>query len=169
VAAGDSVRPAHIHLFITQLDQSFRLLNLKNDNLRRKFDALKYDVQKVEQVVYDLTIRQLKPTSAQLNCACKFTLTTFNTFLTFQFLFEHIPGGSSRIMARTYKLTALYVTEPSTIKKHDVANTSVQEEEDVLASAEENTADDSLNVSYVSINNSCKLQQFGLHFNDFYL
>jgi hypothetical protein len=85
VAAGDCVRPVHIHRFVSQLDQSFRLLNLKNDNLRRKFDALKYDMQKVEQVVYDLTIRQLTPTQEQLReCACANSngrlLTQFITF-----------------------------------------------------------------------------------------
>ena len=67
VAGGDYARAVHIHKFVTGLDQSFRLLNLKNDSLRRKFDALKYDVQKVEQVVYDLTIRQLKPTEEDVD------------------------------------------------------------------------------------------------------
>ncbi len=35
-------------------------MNLKNDFLRRKVDAFKYDVQRVENVVYDLTIRGVK-------------------------------------------------------------------------------------------------------------
>ena len=39
----------------------FRLLNLKNDHLRKRFDALKYDVKKIEEVVYDLSIRGLLP------------------------------------------------------------------------------------------------------------
>lgn len=39
----------------------FRLLNLKNDALRKRFDGLKYDVKKCEEVVYDLTIRGLVP------------------------------------------------------------------------------------------------------------
>ncbi len=38
----------------------FRLLNLKNDSLRKRFDALKYDVKKIEEVVYDLSIRGLR-------------------------------------------------------------------------------------------------------------
>ncbi|VDN92357.1 unnamed protein product [Brugia pahangi] len=46
--------------FLYDLDAKFRLLNLKNDGLRRRYDALKYDVQRAEQVVYDLTIRGLK-------------------------------------------------------------------------------------------------------------
>ena len=37
----------------------FRLLNLKNYGLRKKFDSLKYDMKKVEEVVYDLSIRNL--------------------------------------------------------------------------------------------------------------
>ena len=36
-----------------------RQLNLKNDNLRKKFDGIKYDLKKVEEVVYDLSIRGL--------------------------------------------------------------------------------------------------------------
>ena len=41
----------------------FRLLNLKNDSLRKRFDALKYDVKKIEEVVYDLSIRGLRSRS----------------------------------------------------------------------------------------------------------
>ena len=37
----------------------YRLLNLKNDTLRKKFDGIKYDLKKVEEVVYDLSIRGL--------------------------------------------------------------------------------------------------------------
>ena len=32
---------------------------MKNDNLRKKFDGIKYDLKKVEEVVYDLSIRGL--------------------------------------------------------------------------------------------------------------
>lgn len=39
----------------------FQLLNLKNDNLRRKSDGVKYSVKKVEDVVYDLSLRGLLP------------------------------------------------------------------------------------------------------------
>ncbi|KAB0361404.1 hypothetical protein FD754_005560 [Muntiacus muntjak] len=38
-------------------DSGFRLLNLKNDSLRKRHDGLKYDVKKVEEVLYDLSIR----------------------------------------------------------------------------------------------------------------
>ncbi|KAK6970393.1 translin [Biomphalaria glabrata] len=59
VTAGDYSRPLRISQFIGELDAGFRLLNLKNDALRKKFDGLKYDVKKCEEVVYDLTIRGL--------------------------------------------------------------------------------------------------------------
>lgn len=61
VTCGDYSRPIHISRFIAELNAGFRLLNLKNDSLRKRFDALKYDVKKIEEVVYDLTIRGLKP------------------------------------------------------------------------------------------------------------
>ncbi|CAL1533156.1 unnamed protein product [Lymnaea stagnalis] len=59
VTAGDYSRPLRISQFIGELDSGFRLLNLKNDALRKRFDGLKYDVKKCEEVVYDLTIRGL--------------------------------------------------------------------------------------------------------------
>ncbi|CAH1776257.1 unnamed protein product [Owenia fusiformis] len=61
VTAEDFSRPMRIAKFVGELDSGFRLLNLKNDSLRKRFDALKYDVKKIEEVVYDLTIRGLKP------------------------------------------------------------------------------------------------------------
>jgi len=59
VTAGDYSRPVRIARFIADLDAGFRLLNLKNDSLRKRYDALKYDLKKVEEVVYDLTLRGL--------------------------------------------------------------------------------------------------------------
>ncbi|XP_063984623.1 translin [Diachasmimorpha longicaudata] len=67
VTSGDYNRPIEIARFINELNAGFRLLNLKNDNLRKRFDALKYDVKKVEEVVYDLSIRGLKPTTPAVN------------------------------------------------------------------------------------------------------
>jgi len=65
VTVGDYERPLKISAFLNDLDAGFRLLNLKNDSLRKRFDGLKYEVKKVEEVVYDLTIRSLlKPSSA---------------------------------------------------------------------------------------------------------
>ncbi|KAL0099208.1 hypothetical protein PUN28_020051 [Cardiocondyla obscurior] len=51
--------PMQIATFVNNLNAGFRLLNLKNDILRKRFDALKYDVKKIEEVVYDLCIRGL--------------------------------------------------------------------------------------------------------------
>lgn len=45
--------------FVSELLTGFRLLNLKNDNLRKKFDSLKYDMKKLEEVVYDISLRGL--------------------------------------------------------------------------------------------------------------
>ncbi|KAG8227555.1 hypothetical protein J437_LFUL000655 [Ladona fulva] len=61
VTAGDYARPIAISKFVAELNSGFRLLNLKNDNLRKRFDVLKYDVKKIEEVVYDLSIRGLSP------------------------------------------------------------------------------------------------------------
>ncbi|KAJ8925570.1 hypothetical protein NQ315_009410 [Exocentrus adspersus] len=59
VTYGDYERPLQISKFVAELNAGFRLLNLKNDSLRKRFDALKYDVKKIEEVVYDLSIRGL--------------------------------------------------------------------------------------------------------------
>ncbi|KAM8934055.1 translin [Pelodytes ibericus] len=59
VTARDYARPLRISTFINELDFGFRLLNLKNDSLRKRYDGLKYDVKKIEEVVYDLSIRGL--------------------------------------------------------------------------------------------------------------
>ena len=59
VTHGDYERPSRIAAFMNDINSGFRLLNLKNDMLRKKFDSLKYDMKKVEEVVYDLSIRGL--------------------------------------------------------------------------------------------------------------
>ena len=56
---GDFTRPMRISAFLQEVLEGFRLLNLKNDSLRKKFDSIKYDMKKVEEVVYDLSIRGL--------------------------------------------------------------------------------------------------------------
>ncbi|XP_076624255.1 translin [Colletes latitarsis] len=63
VTNGDYNRPIEIARFVNELNVGFRLLNLKNDNLRKRFDSLKYSIKKIEEVVYDLSIRGLKPSS----------------------------------------------------------------------------------------------------------
>lgn len=65
VTAGDYRSPLAIAKFIGDLDSGFRLLNLKNDNLRKRFDGLKYDLKKCEEVVYDITLRGLVPRPQQ--------------------------------------------------------------------------------------------------------
>jgi len=69
VTAGDYSRPVRIARFIADLDAGFRLLNLKNDALRRRYDALKYDLKKAEEVVYDLTVRGLVNRPAHTSAA----------------------------------------------------------------------------------------------------
>ncbi|KAJ8952849.1 hypothetical protein NQ314_007455 [Rhamnusium bicolor] len=69
VTYGDYERPLQISKFVAELNAGFRLLNLKNDSLRKRFDALKYDVKKIEEVVYDLSIRGL----AQSPGTCEIT------------------------------------------------------------------------------------------------
>lgn len=64
VTSGDYNRPIEIARFMHDLSAGFKLLNLKNDSLRKRFDGLKYAVKKVEEVVYDLSIRGLKPRSS---------------------------------------------------------------------------------------------------------
>ena len=61
VTNGNYDRPLQISKFVAEINAGFRVLNLKNDSLRKRFDALKYDVKKIEEVVYDLSIRGLKP------------------------------------------------------------------------------------------------------------
>lgn len=57
----DRARPFCILKFITDISVRFRCLNIKNDWLRKRFDSLKYDVKKVEEIVYDLSIRGMRP------------------------------------------------------------------------------------------------------------
>ena len=65
VTQGDYERPLRISAFVGDLLTGFRLLNLKNDGLRKKFDSLKYDTKKLEEVVYDLSIRGLVKKQAE--------------------------------------------------------------------------------------------------------
>lgn len=65
VTMGDYDRPLNISRFMADLNSGYRLLNLKNDGLRKRFDALKYDVKKIEEVVYDISIRGLRNGSAE--------------------------------------------------------------------------------------------------------
>lgn len=64
VILGEFHRPLQISKFLSDINAGFRLLNLKNDGLRKRFDGLKYDVKKIEEIVYDLSIRGLNTTPA---------------------------------------------------------------------------------------------------------
>ncbi|KAJ1981705.1 Translin-1, partial [Dimargaris xerosporica] len=57
-------RPLEISTFVTELFASFQLLNLKNDSLRKHFDGIKYEVKKIEEVVYNVSVRGLTQTQA---------------------------------------------------------------------------------------------------------
>ncbi|KAL9264024.1 Translin-like protein [Drosera capensis] len=61
VTSGDYDCPRKVLNFITELHAAFRMLNLRNDFLRKKFDGMKYDLRKVEEVYYDVKIRGLTP------------------------------------------------------------------------------------------------------------
>jgi hypothetical protein len=50
---------------VKDLHAGFQILNLKNDSLRRRSDSIKYNVKKIEDVVYDLSLRNLIPTEAE--------------------------------------------------------------------------------------------------------
>lgn len=59
VTLGDLGMAVGISAFVKDIFAGFQLLNLKNDILRKRVDGVKYDVKKVEDVVYDLTLRNL--------------------------------------------------------------------------------------------------------------
>ncbi|KAJ4704916.1 Translin family protein [Melia azedarach] len=59
VLAGNYDCPRKALKFLTDLHAAFRMLNLRNDFLRKKFDSLKYDLKRVEEVYYDMKIRHL--------------------------------------------------------------------------------------------------------------
>ncbi|KAK8189345.1 putative Translin-1 [Phyllosticta capitalensis] len=61
VTLGDYNRPIQIAQFIKDVHAGFQILNLKNDSLRRRSDGIKYRVKEVEDVVYDLSLRNLIP------------------------------------------------------------------------------------------------------------
>lgn len=59
VTQGDYQRPLLISKFVKDLHAGFQILNLKNDALRRRSDSIKYKVREIEDVVYDLSLRNL--------------------------------------------------------------------------------------------------------------
>ncbi|KAI5826001.1 Translin [Schizophyllum commune Tattone D] len=63
VTLGNFEQPIRISVFVKDLFAGFSMLNLKNDTLRRRFDSLKYDLKKIEEVVYDVSLRKLAPSA----------------------------------------------------------------------------------------------------------
>ncbi|KIK03351.1 hypothetical protein K443DRAFT_676835 [Laccaria amethystina LaAM-08-1] len=59
VTLGNFDEPIRISIFVKNLFAGFSMLNLKNDTLRRRYDGLKYDIKKIEEVVYDVSLRRL--------------------------------------------------------------------------------------------------------------
>ncbi|KAF6003947.1 hypothetical protein F1559_004275 [Cyanidiococcus yangmingshanensis] len=59
VVLGDYKTPGNIATFCNQVYAGFRLLNFRNDSLRRSYDALKYALQRLDGIQYDLRIRKL--------------------------------------------------------------------------------------------------------------
>ncbi|KAH8893411.1 putative sequence-specific DNA binding protein [Thozetella sp. PMI_491] len=64
VTLGDTAMAVQISTFIKDLHAGFQMLNLKNDLLRKRVDSVKYAVKKVEDVVYDLSLRNLIPSKS---------------------------------------------------------------------------------------------------------
>ncbi|EGG16962.1 hypothetical protein DFA_07943 [Cavenderia fasciculata] len=60
----DYETPMLINTFINDIYAGFRLLNLKNDAIRKRFDSMKYDIKRLEEVVYDLSVRKLTTPAA---------------------------------------------------------------------------------------------------------
>ncbi|EPQ28935.1 uncharacterized protein PFL1_03735 [Pseudozyma flocculosa PF-1] len=66
VTLGDFQTPVRLSRFVKELHAGFQLLNLKNDSLRKRFDGIKYDIKKIEEIVYDISLRGLvKPAGEQ--------------------------------------------------------------------------------------------------------
>ncbi|CEO97266.1 Translin [Plasmodiophora brassicae] len=58
VTTGDTESPVKVRAFVSELYSAFQVLNLRNDLLRKRFDSIKYDLQKLEGIVYDISIRK---------------------------------------------------------------------------------------------------------------
>ncbi|GMH11251.1 hypothetical protein Nepgr_013092 [Nepenthes gracilis] len=66
VSAGDYNCPRRAFKFLTDLYEAFRMLNLRNDFLRKKFDGIKYDLVRVTEVYHDVKIRGLMPSEEDM-------------------------------------------------------------------------------------------------------
>ena len=52
---------------VSKLQNGFQLLDLKNDVLRKRYDSLKYNSQRLNKIVYDLSLRNLITTKGEVN------------------------------------------------------------------------------------------------------
>lgn len=59
VIKGDYITPRRCARFVNDVFGAMKQLNLRNDGVRKRFDGVKYDVKKVDEIVYDLSIRGL--------------------------------------------------------------------------------------------------------------
>lgn len=55
----DYATPARCAVFATHIFDAFKELNFRNDFLRKRYDGIKYDIKRLEEIVYDLSIRGL--------------------------------------------------------------------------------------------------------------
>jgi len=61
VISNDFSLPVKIQAFVNDLYNGYRLLNLKNDFLRKRFDSMKYDIKKkIEDVNFEIAVRGLR-------------------------------------------------------------------------------------------------------------
>lgn len=51
--------PRRCASFANDISEGFKQLNLRNDSLRKRYDGIKYDVKRLEEIMYDLSIRGL--------------------------------------------------------------------------------------------------------------
>ncbi|XP_018008688.1 uncharacterized protein LOC108666347 [Hyalella azteca] len=61
VSCENFVLPFRVNKFLRELHAGYTLLQLRNSYLRKTYDELKYSLKKTEDIVYNLSVRGLKP------------------------------------------------------------------------------------------------------------
>lgn len=69
VIGGDYKTAVRCYKFASEIFEAFKVINLRNDLLRRKFDGMKYDIKRLEEMVYDISIRGLLKESHKRDAA----------------------------------------------------------------------------------------------------
>lgn len=59
VIRADYKTPKRCARFANDVFEGFKQLNLRNDFLRKRYDGIKYDVKRLEEIMYDLSVRGL--------------------------------------------------------------------------------------------------------------